>query len=201
MTAAFGPSSGAGLRATSINHLTMLLCGIVLLAGCTKEPVARTVTELLENPIMLEATMVRCAQDRVKTKYDAQCVNAREAVKYIEVKEEAVRRADFDARSDKKRQALRRAREAVAESRRRSSEAERLRQEAEYLAQFGAVPPIESEGGAEEDTGNTPMAIIPKHDEPPRLPPDYEQTSVATDGGNAPTAVVEPIEEKNDSDD
>lgn len=175
----------------------MLLCGIALLGGCTKEPAARTVTELVENSIMLEATMVRCAQDRVKTKYDTECVNAREAVKHIEVKEEAVRRTDFDARSDKKRRALRRAQEAAAESRRRSTEAERLRQEAEYLAQFGAVPPIEGESGVEADTANTPIAIIPENNEQPQMPPSYDEASLATDGGNAPTAVAEPIEEKN----
>ncbi len=178
-------------------RLTMLLLGIALLVGCSKEPAARTVTELVENPIMLEATMIRCAQDRVRTKYEAECVNAREAVKVIEVKEEAVRRADFDARSDKKRRALRRAQEAATESRRRLAEAERQRQEAEYLAQFGAVPPVESDSGVEADAGNSPIAMIPENNEQPQMPPSYDETSPATDGGNAPSAVAEPVEDKN----
>lgn len=143
---------------------------------------------------MLEAVMVRCARNRVKTKYDAECVNAREAVGHIEVKEEALRRADFDVRSDRKRRALRRAREAAAESRRRAAANERLRQEAEYLAQFGIAPPIESESDVEIDTGNTPLAIIPDSDDQPQMSLGYGEPSPATDGGNAPIAVTNPEE-------
>lgn len=177
-------------------QLTSLLCGVALLVGCVDEMPPRTVSELVENPSMLEAVIVRCAQDRVKTKYDAECVNVREAVSRIEVKEEAIRRADFDVRSDRKRRALRRAREAAAQSRRRAAESERLRQEAEYLAQFGVAPPIESD--SDVDTGNTPLAIIPDSNEQSQSSPGYGETSPATDGGNAPTAVTNPEENGND---
>lgn len=178
-------------------YLTILVFGATLLLGCSKEQPARTVAELIENSIILEAVIVYCAENRSKTKYDAECVNAREAVRHIEVKEEAVRRADFDARSDKKRRELRRAQEAAAESRRRSAESERLRLEAEYLAQFGAAVPAERLDDATSDHGNEPIAVIPAGDEPMQVPISHGETSPATDGGNAPVAVAEPVEEDN----
>ena len=122
-----------------------------MLAGCAdKEPPARTVTEFVDNPILLEAAMVRCSRDRNETRYQQECINAREAVNRIEAKEEAVRRAELEARSESKRKALRRMQEAQAEARRRAEEAERLREEAEYLAQFGVLPPSEEAGSEEE---------------------------------------------------
>jgi len=123
-------------------HLTLIIGGIGLLAGCEEEQPPRSTMEFLDNPIMLEAAMVRCSQDRAATRYDAECVNARQAVSQIEAKEEVVRQAEFDARSKSKRQALRRTQEAAAQARRRAADAERLRIEAEYLAQFGVAPPI-----------------------------------------------------------
>ncbi len=76
-------------------------------------------------------------------------------------KEEAARRAELEAQSERKRQALRRAQEAAAEARRRAAEAERRREEAAYLAQFGQLPP-EDDGTTETDTGNVPIAVIPE---------------------------------------
>ena len=71
-----------------------------MLAGCAKEPPPRSVNEFVENRILLEAVMVRCSQDRAKTRYDAECVNARQAVSRIQAKEEADDKAEFEARSD-----------------------------------------------------------------------------------------------------
>ena len=119
-------------------QLTALIVGIGLLAGCAPEaPPARTVTEFIDNPILLEAAMLRCAKDRATMKYEQECINAREAVKRIQAKEEERRSVELEARSERKRQALRRTQQAAAEARRRSAEAERLRKEAEYLAPFG----------------------------------------------------------------
>ena len=77
--------------------------------------------------------MVRCGQNRSETKYLADCVNARDAVNRLEVVEEQARRADLEAQSERKRQALRRTQEAVAEARRRAREAQIRRDQAEYL--------------------------------------------------------------------
>ncbi len=178
---------------TLAKHLTLIFGGIGLLAGCAEEPPPRSATEFLENPIMLEAAMVRCSQDRTATRYDAECVNARQAVRQIEAKEEAARRADFDARSDRKRQALRRTQEAATQARRRAAEARRMQEEAEYLAQFGAAPPREDQYPAEEtDTGNLPLAVIPEKDQPQVLSSGPGDVVRATDGGNAPAITVEP---------
>jgi hypothetical protein len=174
-------------------HLALIFSGFGLLAGCEEEPRPRSTTEFLENPIMLEAAMVRCSQDRKATRYDAECVNARQAVGQIEVKEEEARQADFDARSQSKRQALRRTQEAAAQARRRAAEAERLRIEAEYLAQFGVAPPREDQTpGSDADVGNLPAAVVPESEQPAELSHGSGDASLATDGGNAPGVSVEP---------
>jgi len=119
-------------------RLTALTIGLGLLAACAEEIPPRTTTEFLENPILLEATMVRCAQDRSRTKYEAECVNAREAVNRIAAAEEEDRKQELERQSERKRKALRRTQQAAADARRRSAEMQRLREEAEYLRQFSA---------------------------------------------------------------
>ena len=140
----------------------------VLLIGCSKEPPPRSVEEFIANPVVLEAAMVRCSRNRNETRYDAECVNAREAVDRLAAREEAERRAELEAQSERKREALRRTQRAAAEARRRAAEAARLREEAEYLAQFGEVP-VEglsagdpSAAGNVPDAPNAPLAVIPE---------------------------------------
>jgi hypothetical protein len=165
-----------------------------MLAGCAKEPPPRSVAEFIDNPILLEAAMVRCSQDREGTKYDAECVNARQAVARVQAKEEAAAKAVLEARSENKRKALRRTQAAAAEARRRTADAERLRKEAEYLAQFGVSPP---EGGEMADTltegeplaeGNLPVAVVPDVPERPGTVGAVGEAEPATDGGNAPVS-------------
>ena len=174
----------------------MLLAGAFLLAGCSQEKPARTVTEFVDNPILLEAAVVRCSQDRTQTKYEQECINAREAVKIVEAREEAKRRADLEARSEEKRRDLRRTQEAVAEAQRRAAEAQRLREEAEYLAQFGVLPPTGGEAGDELPAGSVPIAVVPEAESVPSAPSG--DTVPASDGGNAPTAEPEPAAEPGD---
>ena len=182
-------------------RLTTLLLGAALLAGCAdKEPPARTVTEFVDNPILLEAAMVRCSRDRRESRYEQECINAREAVNRIEAQEEDVRRAEMEARSESKRRALRRMQEAQAEARRRADEAERLREEAEYLAQFGVLPPSD-EGGDEEElpAGNVPLAVVPESSATEQPTESYGQPLTAGDGSNAPVMRAEPEEEMQES--
>lgn len=177
-------------------HLTLIIGGFGLLAGCDEEPRPRSTAEFLENPIMLEAAMVRCSQDRKATRYDAECVNARQAVGQIEVKEEAARQEEFDARSKSKRQALRRTQEAATQARQRAAAAERLRIEAEYLAQFGVAPPREDQDlDLDVGTGNLPAAVIPDSEQPAAASSEPDDAMHATDGGNAPGIAVESADE------
>jgi hypothetical protein len=146
------------------------------------------VAELVENPIILEAVMVRCSANRDETRYDVECVNARQAVSIVEAREDRQRAKAFEDQSRRKREALRRTQEAAAEARRRAEEAERRRQEAAYLAQFGELPP--SSQGDEPSTGaegNVPTAVLPEPEDKPDSATTGAETALpASDGGNAP---------------
>jgi len=145
-----------------------IICGITsLLAGCAEEPPPRTVGEFLENRILLEATMVRCGQNRNQSKYEAECVNAREAINRIATNEEKERRSDLEAQFERKRKSLRRTQEAAAEARRRAADARRRREAAAYLGvpedtQPGtetrvAIPPAPDPGTG--DVGQAPEEV------------------------------------------
>jgi len=178
-----------------MRHRTALFLGIVLIAGCApKEPPARTTIEFIDNPMLLEAAMVRCQQNRKELRYDQECMNAREAVNRIQAKEEEARRVELEERSERKRAALRRTQQAAAEARRRAEEAERKRAEAEYLAQFGVVPPADDGSDATETLpeGNLPIAVIPEAKVEQDTGAAYEGVMAPTDGGNAP--IVEPAQ-------
>lgn len=128
---------------TKSTRLAVAICAIGSLAACGDEPPPTSVIEFMEDSILLDATMVRCAQDGARTKYDAECLNAREAADRLAVAAEEARREELEAQSERKRLALRQAREMADEARRRASELKRLREEAIYL---GLIEPL-PEGG------------------------------------------------------
>jgi hypothetical protein len=177
-------------------RMPLFLCGFAFVAACSEEPPPRTVTEFLDNPMILEAAVVRCAVNREETRYDAECVNARQAVTIVEAKEERARRDAFEEQSERKREALRRTQEAVAEARRRSAEQIRLRKEAEYLAQFGELPASpEGESAVEASAANAPAAVIPEAAAIDQIEQRYSggsEPAAATDGGNSPEMSAEP---------
>lgn len=137
------------------------IAAMALLAACSEEAPPRTVSEFIEHPILLEAALVRCTQNRAESRYEAECVNAREAVMLTEAKEDSARREELEAQSKRKRDALRRTQRAAAEARRRAVEAQKRREEAAYLAQFGELPPPVDEE-AEDASGNIPLAVVPE---------------------------------------
>lgn len=164
-------------------HRTAATAGIalavaVLFTACGEEPPPPSVTEFMDNPILLEATMVRCVRNRSEARYDPECLNAREAVDRIAAREEKARRAELEAQSERKRQALRRAQEAAAEARRRALEEERRREEAELLGPFAPqpdpAPDDEPRPPAEEPSQQEPSSTAPA-DERPAQSPSIEQ--------------------------
>jgi hypothetical protein len=136
--------------------------------------------------------MVRCSQDRAKTRYDAECINARQAVARVQAKEEAAEKAALEARSERKRSALRRTQQAASEARRRAAEAQRQREEAEYLAQFGVAPPGTETADDPLSEGNVPVAVVPEATEEPDTLDASAEAPPATDGGNAPVVESAP---------
>ncbi|MEX2126272.1 MAG: EexN family lipoprotein [Woeseia sp.] len=165
-----------------MKRITIAICALGVLAACGEEPPPRSVAEFLEDPILLDATMVRCGQDRDATRYDAECVNARSAVDQLAAAAEQARRQQLEAQSDRKRQALRRAQEAAAEARRLSLEAAQRREEAAYL---GVFEPLPADGGQPATVG-------------PAEPVDSASTELATEipasaAAAAPGAAASPV--------
>ena len=174
-------------------RLVSLFIVVCLVAACAKEPPPPSVQQFLDDSILLEAAMVRCSANRVQSRYEAECVNAREAVKVIAAREEKQRQAEMEALSEKKRRALRRTLDAAAEARKRAAERERLRKEAEYLAQFGELPPPEVSDETAPDSGNAPVADVPPAGAQDAAN-DGTPIPSAVDGGNAPGVTVAPEE-------
>ena len=188
--------------------LPMLLCSCLFVAACSEDRPARSVREFLDNPQFLEAAVVRCSQNRTESRYEPECINARQAVSVIEAGEERARRDRLEEESKDKRDALRRTQRAAAAARQHAVERERLREEAEYLAQFGAVPPPVEEPDLRQLEANSPGAVIPRPvqteqqpavvyaDEPPVIFDEpvraYSDSVPASDGGNAPVMKSEP---------
>ena len=177
-------------------RLIFLLAATLLLTACAEDKVPRSVTEFVEDPILLEAAIVRCSRNREASRYDEECINAREAVKRIEAEEDAIRRSELEARSEAQRRALRRRQEAQVEARRLAEEERQRREEAEYLAQFGVLPPPEKDDGEDESqTGNVPLAIVPEADGLDDQPL-YGEPLPAGDASNAPAVEIAPPEEE-----
>lgn len=150
---------------------TASLFNLMLLVACSEEPPPISVGEFMENPRLLEATMVRCAQNRSESRYRVECINARDAVNRIEAAQEKSRREEFEKQSERKRQALRRTQEAAAEARRRALEAQRRRETEDYLGIFNHANG--TSGDSMSDAGATDALL-------------------ADPASNAPTVEVEP---------
>ena len=185
--------------------ILMLLCSSLFVLACSEERPARSVRQFLDNPQFLEAAVVRCAQNRDESRYDAECINARQAVSLIEAGEERSRRDRLEAQSKSKRDALRRTQRAAASARQQATERERLREEAEYLAQFGVLPPPVVEPDLRQLEANSPGAVIPSpeqteqspaleisQDRPVVFDEPVRDSVPASDGGNAPVVTSEP---------
>ena len=195
------------MSATRRTLLPMLICSSVLVGACSEERPPRSVQEFMDNPQFLEAAVVRCSVNRSESRYDPECLNARQAVALIEAREERARRDKLEAESQQKRDALRRTQRAAAAARREAAEREQRRKEAEYLAQFGESLPPEQEQNPLELEDNTPGAVIPSpvENEEPYVVDSYDEPEVifeepvrvvedstpASDGGNAPVASTE----------
>jgi len=162
-----------------IVRLTIGLLGLCLAAcGETQPPIS--VAEFMENPRLLEATMVQCSQNRSEMKYEAECVNAREAINRLETAEERARREDLEAQSERKRQALRRTQEAAAAARARAIEEQRRREQAEYLGLY--EQPAATDATVPDAAANAPIATVE-----PEVETDAESEPTTSEPGAEPS--------------
>jgi hypothetical protein len=137
----------------NLKRLGIAICAIGTLAACGEEAPPPSVDEFMADSVLLDATMLRCVENRDRVNYDPECVNAREAVERLAAAKAKERQDELEAQSARKREALRRAQEAVDAANRRAMEAERLRQEAEYLGLVDTAP---------DDAARTPVAAVPQ---------------------------------------
>ena len=173
------------------NRLTTLLTCAVILGACGKEPAPRTVTEFVQDPILLESALLRCTQKRAESRYDPECINAREAVKRVAAENEMARRSELEKQSEQKREALRRTQQAAAEARRRALEEEKRREEAEYLAQFGELPPPLTDSN-EPLSGNEPGVVVMPSGPEEAVPGRRDAPQNNAVGSNAPGVDMHP---------
>lgn len=170
----------------------LLVLSVAWLCACTEPPPPPTVDDFMNDSVLLDATMVRCSADRATTKYEPECVNAREAINRVARAEEAARRAELEKQSERKRRALRRTQEAAATARRRADEAARQRAEEEYLAQFEPLTGEPASETSDGEAGQAPAAA-PSPDAGSALPPSpapNAENATTTSGGEpeAPAA-------------
>ena len=144
-----------------LSRISLKLLPVALLvvaqSGCADKSPPVSVSELMENPRLLEATMVRCSADR-GLRYEVACVNARDASSRLEAAAERARREELERQSASKRQALREAQAAADVARQRALEDQKLREEEEYHGQFGTTPDGEFPESETEPADGAPNA-------------------------------------------
>ena len=124
------------------------LVALALLAGCAEEPLPPSVTELVENPVLLDATMVGCLQHEGAS-YAPECINAREAAEQLAAVAEKARQEELEAQSIRKREALRRAQAAADAADEQALQLAKEREAAEYLGLLLPDPAIANSTPAE----------------------------------------------------
>ena len=127
--------------------VTCTLAALAAIAGCGEPPPPPSIAELLADPVLLNATMVRCLEQHERTNYAPECINARDAAGQLAVAAERARQAELEAQSERKRQARRRAQEAADAARQQALALEKERAAAAYL---GLLPAAEAESSVAE---------------------------------------------------
>jgi hypothetical protein len=147
-----------------MNYRIMIVTGgLLLLSACDKEQPPTSVTSFMENPLLLEAAVVRCNADRDATRYEPECVNAREAALLTDAIESRARKQQLEEESERKLRDLRASRDAIDLARLRLQEEEQKRKEAEYLSQFQNPAADEAAAPAPADGELTnPTNPVPK---------------------------------------
>jgi hypothetical protein len=103
----------------TIQHIVACagLCAAILAsAACSPKRVPpMTVSDLMEDRVMLDGVLLKCNQNPAKSRNDTECLNARIAVerlaKDIDPAEEAKHNADFERSREQLRQAQERTRQ------------------------------------------------------------------------------------------
>lgn len=149
----------------------LCLAAILPLAACG-EPPPRTLQEFLNDPVLLEATLLRCRQEGDAARSDPNCENARRAAARLAAEAEATRRAEREAASQRVREERRRREEAEAEARRRTEDAARRADEEAYEASWilPDAPEARPDAAVPRPSGDTTPPRAPAPEEAGRTP-------------------------------
>ena len=141
-------------------YLGICIAAIVSFTGCSKEPRPPSVNEFMQNELLLQSTLVRCTENRSEMRYEPECVNVREAVNLLAVREEKASREKLEAQSKRKREALRRTQQAVAEARRLNAERQRIQEQGGIVVVDEVPIALPQDGGtvALEAAGEAPAS-------------------------------------------
>jgi hypothetical protein len=125
---------------------------ILASAACSPRPIPpTTVTDLMEDRVMLDGVLMKCNQNASKARTDENCVNARIAIERLasqsEPAEEAKRAAEFE----------------------RSREQLRMAQEKQRQEEAAKNPKVDAYH----------LPLVPVEPTPPPTPPDNENPPVA----------------------
>ncbi|HEX2139214.1 MAG TPA: EexN family lipoprotein [Woeseiaceae bacterium] len=136
-------------RNKSRRPVAWALVALGSLAGCGEEPPPPSVADLVENPVLLDATMVRCLEQHEGTRYAPECISAREAAERLAAVAEKASREELEAQSARKKEALRRAQQAADAANQQAAQLAKEREAAEYLGLLLPAPAIAESTPAE----------------------------------------------------
>jgi hypothetical protein len=122
---------------------------IVLLSACSQELPPRTAIELMADPAVREAVLLRCSQLQRAALRDAECRNVREAVERLAAEEQ-------ESQTEQAQQEVNESFEKAREARRAREERERLRRQAEE----NPVDPYTMPLVPEQPTASIPAAAV-----------------------------------------
>jgi hypothetical protein len=126
-----------------------VIAGIVLLSACSQELPPRTALELMADPAVREAVLLRCSRLQEAALRDQECRNVREAVDRLAAEEQ-------ESQTDQAEQEVNESFEKAREARRARDERERLRRQADEKP----VDPYTMPLVPEQPTTSVPAAAV-----------------------------------------
>jgi hypothetical protein len=113
------------------------LAGLAVLAGCSPRRIPpMSVSDLMEDRVLLDGVLMKCNRDLVKARSDSDCVNARIAIERLAARVDPATEAKHAEDFEKSREQLR----ALQEKQRQEQEAKTPKMDAYHLPVIPVEP-------------------------------------------------------------